>query len=101
MAKTIISSNPLTKRKTVLASDTDAVRIYSEQDVTDVLEDNKSFYNSTDERARWGEMTRVASIPTSVYYDLKRRGLVDDKEKFKAWMNDPDNRLFRTRPGRV
>jgi hypothetical protein len=101
MAKTTISANPLSKKRTVLASDTDAVRIYTEQDVTDVLEDNKSFYNSIDERARWGEMTRVASIPTTVYYDLKRRGLVDDKEKFKAGMNDPDNRLFRTRPGRV
>jgi hypothetical protein len=37
----------------------------------------------------------------NVYYDLKRRGIIDDPAAFRAWMNDPDNRVFRTRPGRV
>jgi hypothetical protein len=24
-----------------------------------------------------------------------------DQKKFKAWLNDPENRYFRTRPGRI
>jgi hypothetical protein len=34
-----------------------------------------------------------------VYYDLKRRGIADDPKKFKQWLNDRDNRVFRTRAG--
>jgi hypothetical protein len=26
---------------------------------------------------------------------------VIDEKRFKAWMNDPENRHFRTRPGKV
>jgi hypothetical protein len=99
--RTLISSNPLTKRKTIMASDVDAVRIYTEQDVTDVVEDNKAHFNNTDERAPWGELTRIASIPTSIYYKLKREGIIDDKKKFRAWLRDRDNLAFRTRPGKI
>jgi hypothetical protein len=57
--------------------------------------------NATDKRTKWGEMARVASIPLSVYYDLKRKGIVDDPKAMKKWLNDPDNRAFRTREGTV
>jgi len=43
----------------------------------------------------------VASIPLNLYYDLKRQGIVDDPARFKKWLNDSDNRFFRTRGGRV
>jgi len=46
-------------------------------------------------------MARVASIPLNVYYDLKRRGIADDPKAMKKWLNDPDNRVFRTREGTV
>lgn len=71
------------------------------QNVTDIVEENKASYNAIDERASWGEGQRVASIPMSIYYDLKAQGILDDQVKFKAWLNSPDNRFFRTRPGRV
>lgn len=71
------------------------------QDVTDIVEDNKASFNATDERAKWGEGQKIASIPMAVYYDLKNRGIIGDDAKFKAWLNSPDNRFFRTRPGRV
>lgn len=80
--------------------------IRSRQDVTDIIEDNKAHYAMTDERTRWGEMTRVANIPMAVIQDLNRKGIlrgfhIVDLKKFKAWVNDPENRHFRTRPGRV
>lgn len=77
-----------------------------EQNVAPILEANKAVYNQTDERARWGELTRVAEIPNSVIADLNRQGImrgftVIDQKRMKAFLNDPDNRFLRTRPGRV
>lgn len=68
---------------------------------TQVDESNTRFRNMTDKHTKWGEMARVASIPLSVYYDLKRKGITDDPKAFKKWLNDPDNRAFRTREGTV
>ena len=31
----------------------------------------------------------------------EKKGIADDNKKMKAWLNDRDNVLFRTRPGRV
>jgi hypothetical protein len=66
-----------------------------------VDESNTRARNATDKRAKWGDMSRVASIPLSVFYDLKRKGIVDDPKAMKKWLNDPDNRAFRTREGTV
>ena len=78
------------------------ITLETQQDVTDVLEANKATFNQVDERAGWkGEMHRVASIPMSVFYDLKRKGIIDDPVALKKWLNSGENAVFRTRPGRV
>jgi len=83
-------------------SDTDQAVIETIVDATDVVEENKAQFNQMDEHSTWkGDMHRVASIPISLYYDLKAKGIADDPARMKAWLNDPDNRFFRTRPGRV
>ena len=81
--------------------DKDEFTIETRQDVNPLVELNKAKFNQIDEKARWGELSQVASIPLNIYYDLKKRGIIDDKKKFRAWLNDPDNRAFRTRPGQV
>lgn len=48
-----------------------------------------------------GDWHKVASIPLVVYEDLRRQGIVDDDAAFKRWLNDRDNRVFRTKPGHV
>lgn len=54
-----------------------------------------------------GEMLPVASIPTVLWPELEKKGIMTrggrimDDQKMKAWLNDPDNRAFRTRPGWV
>jgi len=73
--------------------------VETRQDATAIAKQNKRQYNDND--GRWGDMQRVASIPLSVYYDLKRKGIADDPKAMKKWMNDPDNRVFRTRSGTV
>ena len=79
----------------------DEATIQTQQDVTDVIEENKNEFNQIDERAKWGEFNKVASIPLSLYYELKAMGKLDDQAYMKRWLNDPDNRHFRTRPGEV
>lgn len=73
--------------------------IETEQDVEPILATNRQEFNEAPDR--WGEWTRVASIPLSIYYDLKKKGIADDDAAMKKWLSDPDNRFFRTRPGRL
>jgi hypothetical protein len=82
--------------------DDGSVTIQTVQDVEDVAESNKQSFNQVDERANWnGDMHKVASIPMAIFYDLKRKGILDDPAAMKKWLNDSDNRVFRTRPGQV
>jgi len=79
----------------------DEATIETRQDVSKIIEENKQEYAQIDERARWGEWTKVASIPLSIYFQLKREGKLDDQEYMKKWLNDRDNQYFRTRSGEV
>jgi hypothetical protein len=83
--------------------DTDTATIETQQDVTGLIAMNRDIFNGTDERARWsdGHGERVASIPMSVLFDLETKGIAKDQKALRRWLNDPDNRFFRTRPGRV
>ena len=81
--------------------------IATTQDVTDIVEQNKKEYNATN--GRWGDDifdNKIASIPLTVIDDLNKAGImrgfhVLDQKKFRAWLNNPDNRFFRTRQGKV
>ena len=81
--------------------ETGQATIQTQQDVTAIIEENKQEYAQTDERARWGEWSIVASIPMSIYFQLKAEGKLDDQEYMKKWLNSPDNKYFRTRSGQV
>ena len=77
------------------------VTIHTAQDVEEVVQASKEDFKDR-AGSRWSEFqNHVARIPTSIWFKLVREGIVDDEKRFKAWLNDPDNRAFRTRPGRV
>jgi hypothetical protein len=81
---------------------TDEFFIESQEDVKELIDHNKRLYNAHDERTRWkGEWHLAASLPPTVYFDLQRRGILDDTKAWNEWLNNPDNRFFRTRPGRI
>lgn len=91
-----------------VAHDTDnGLVIETVQDVSSIVEKNKKEYNQT--TGRWGGDlldNKIASIPMTVIDDLNKKGImkgfhVVDQKKFKLWLNDPDNRFFRTRQGRI
>jgi hypothetical protein len=80
--------------------------IENKQDISQILENNKAEYNAIDENAKWGDLTKVASLPNVVIDDLNRQGImrgfaVMDEKRFRAFLNHPDNRFFRTRPGQL
>lgn len=102
--------NPVNFRQSAVHADGDGgIVIETRQDISDILEQNKKEYNSFDERAKWSDElfgNKVASIPMTVIDDLNAKGImrgfaVLDEKRFKAWLNERDNRVFRTRTGVV
>ena len=94
------------RKSTAFADGEGGLIIQTVQDVSGIIEANKREFNSHDERARWSESNKVASIPFTVIDDLNKQGImrgfaVLDQKRFSSWLNDPDNRVFRTRPGVV
>jgi hypothetical protein len=79
--------------------------IETRQDVTGLVEFNKALQNAN--TGRWGEMAHVAQIPLTVLEDLQRKGVIDsmwnlkDEPGFRKWLNSPENRVFRTKLGKV
>ena len=102
--------NPVKFRDTAVHKDGDGgIIIETKQDISSILEQNQKEYNSFDERARWSDHlfgNKVASIPMTVIDELNKQGImrgfaVLDEKRFKAWLNERDNRVFRTRTGVV
>lgn len=100
-------SNGITN--TSFIDDGEELIIARSQDITDILERNKREYAAQDERKNWGDgafSNKVASIPLTVFSELEKQGItrgfaVIDQKRFNAWLNDPDNRAFRTRAGTI
>lgn len=77
-------------------------RVTAEYDVDPLLDDNRRAYRETDERAGWkGEWHLVARVPLVLYHEWMQEGRHRDQRWLRKWANDPDNRFFRVRPGRV
>lgn len=79
--------------------------IETTQDLSGLVEVAKELQNDRD--GRWGDLTHVAWIPPVVQIQLMQQGILGkgmeilDDVRYRAWLNDRDNRYFRTRLGRV
>ncbi len=80
---------------------TETATIETKQPLDDLFDYTKHLYNQNNKHTRYGEMERMASIPMTLYFDLKKKGILHDQKALKKWINDSDNRVFRTRPGVV
>lgn len=81
--------------------DTDMVRIETTQNVEGLVEASRESYNTYTSQSRWGDGDKVGNIPMSVYSKWCAEGKLGDQATVRTWLNDPANRAFRTRPGRV
>lgn len=86
-------------------TETGDVALQTEWLLDPILEQAKARYNQFDERANWkGDMHHVAWLPQSVVeyeWRVNRRRVLTDKDFIRHWVNQPENRAFRTRPGRI
>jgi hypothetical protein len=83
---------------------TDTFTVIEESDCTALLENNQRLYN--DAPRRWGEGAVYASLDPVLREKLKREGIIrthtdGDPEPYRRWVNDSDNRKWRTRPGKL
>lgn len=85
--------------KTSLLRDVDGLYVVTEQDLSGLLDAN---LQQQAERPR-GHMREIARIPTTLYHELRQKfgSYKNNEADWKRWLNDPDNRLFRTWHGTV
>jgi hypothetical protein len=98
--KFLLDTDPLTGTEHYVDYDEtdDVFRFIQHQDVDPLTDWNRKLYNEP--KGRFGEtLTRIASLPMPLYMQLKAEGIIDDPVRLKRWLNDPDNRFFRTHPG--
>jgi hypothetical protein len=90
----------------------DQLIVKQSQNITGIIEANKKEYAESVSNKGWdgnnafSAKNKVASIPLVVFAELEKQGItrgfqVLDMDRFKAWLNNPDNQVFRTRQGRV
>lgn len=104
MDKKLLSHDPFTGVSKTFHSDDNGNAFVIETAMAqpvleDIIEANKINYNEAS--GPFGNGKIVASIPIHIYWDLKRKGIADDDAAMKRWLNDSENRFFRTWPGRV
>lgn len=108
MTKSINNGNTTTS----FIDNGDQLIIEQKQDISAIIEHNKALYNQSMDRKGWdgnnaiAPQNKVASIPLVVFAELEKQGItrgfqVLDMDRFKAFLNNPDNQVFRTRMGRV
>jgi hypothetical protein len=69
--------------------------------VESLIESNKAAFNDSQDK-RFGDGKVIASIDPATYFNkLVPARLAGDDAWLKRWLNDPDNRAYRTFRGRV
>ena len=103
--KRLLSNDPSFREWYWSNPDTGEIALETEWLVDPIVEIAKANYNAVDERAGWkGDWHHVGFIPNYIIdYEWRVNGkkMLADKDYVKHWINQPENRAFRTRPGRV
>jgi hypothetical protein len=95
------------KTTSIGLNDKDEITIKQEQDVSELIEQNKKEYNNAN--SKWSDElfgNKVASIPFTAIDKLNKEGIMKgftvlDQKRFFAWLNNPENLFFRTKPGQL
>jgi hypothetical protein len=90
------SYNPVTRRGTEVETDGDhGLLLTHTQDTKPITESAKRIASDFDPLVR-RDTVHVARIPLVIWRRLQRLGVTDDENALNAWLNDPDNAVFRT-----
>lgn len=103
--KRLLSQSPGRREWYCWSDSEDKVALETEWLVDPLAELAKARFNQFDERSNWkGDWHHVAVIPEAVVeheWRVHRRKMLADRDYVKHWVNQPENKAFRTRPGRV
>lgn len=81
-------------------TETEGFTIETVQNLDDILDENQA--RRSMENGNWrGDMHHVAQIPNVILMKLHKEGILRDKKRFLAWLNERDNQAFRTRRGHL
>jgi len=80
---------------------TQSFTIETVRDAQDIFEQNLLETNNVNTSSWKGEMHKVASLPLHIWLELKEKGILNDRRRMAKWLNDPDNKMYRTRSGRI
>jgi len=75
-----------------------SVGVLTEMDIDRLITENQAL---EEEHVAFSDNKIVARIPMVVYEKLMLDGTIADDERFKRWLNDPDNRVFRVWRGNL
>ena len=108
MNKRLVKVDPLTGAETWCHMDLDGEFVFeTTQNVDKLLKSNKEEANNYRKGALIGNTQKhnqkVAEIPDALYHQLvlKLGRPRDNPTGWKNWLNEPDNRLFRTGGGNI
>ena len=89
--------NELTRRGTEIETDAETGHLIftHTQDTKPIVESCKQLASSFDPLVR-RDTVHVARIPLVIWRQLQRLGITRDEAALNAWLNDPDNSVFRT-----
>ena len=87
----------------------DTAHIQTEVNARELVAETKAQFNAVDKGARPFSglmdqpMVKVASLPLTIFVAWQKEGLfrADRKQDLFRRLNDPDNRAFRTHPGKL
>jgi hypothetical protein len=100
----VFDRDPLTRTVQIFHFDeqTEKITIEDRQEISNLLEHNKVMRQSGGQHDRKSGMRRAASIPLNLLAEInamfQREGFDHEARQawWKRWLNDPDNRVFRT-----
>ena len=100
MSKTTIVENKkdFTAKLVTENLDDDVYHIHTKQNVQPIIDGVKMLSEVT---TPGKDLRHVAEIPMVVVQKAMREGWFNDKTKMKAWLNNPDNKVFRVWEGKV
>jgi hypothetical protein len=97
--------------RTAYADGDGGIIIKSEVYLTDFTENTKEQFNARSGKTGWGDSVydpknKIASLPAEIINTLNKEGIMRgyhilDQKALVKWLNNPDNRVFRTRGGTV
>jgi hypothetical protein len=69
---------------------------HTRTDIDQLADQNQAIRNEIVRSEKNSDMVKVASLPMTVYFDLKQRGILGDKTAMKRWLKSEEAAPFRT-----